>query len=219
MLKSINKVIKVLIFSDILLLSGFGFIAPIFAIFIAQRIIIGDTAEAAKVAGFAMAIYWGVKSIIQIPIGKYLDKNHGEKDDLYFVIIGNVLAAMAAFGYIFSSLPWHIYLLKGLYSVGMAMNIPGWTAIFTRHIDKGKEAFEWATRSTFIGIGAGVSGALGGIIASQFGFNILFASVGVFVLASAFLPFLIYKDIVPKNRISSRAPEAKGLQEPHLPKG
>lgn len=219
MLKSINKVIKVLIVSDILLLTGFGFIAPIFAIFIAQRITVGDTAEAAKVAGFAMAIYWGVKSILQIPFGKYLDKNHGEKDDLYFVIIGNILAGLAAFGYIFSSLPWHIYLLKGVYSLGMAMNIPGWTAIFTRHIDKGKEAFEWATRSTFIGIGAGASGALGGIIASQFGFNVLFAGVGVFVLASAFLPLLIYKDITPKDKVSSRAPEAKGLQEPHLPKG
>jgi MFS family permease len=218
MLKSINKVIKVMIASDVALLTGFGFIAPIFAIFIAQRITTGDTGEAARVAGFAMAIYWGVKSVLQIPFGKYLDKNHGEKDDLYFVVIGNLLAALAAFGYIFSSLPWHIYLLKGIYSLGMAMNIPGWTAIFTRHIDKGKEAFEWATRSTIIGIGAGASGALGGLVASTFGFNALFAGVGFFAITSAFLPLLIYKELCPRDRFSLRVPEAKGLQEPHLPK-
>jgi len=218
MLRPINKVIKVMIASDVALLTGFGFIVPIFAIFIAQKITVGDMGEAAMVAGFAAAIYFGIRSLFMIPFGKYLDKNHGEKDDLYFVIIGNILAAAAVFGYIFSSLPWHIYALGGLYSLGMAMNIPGWTAIFTRHIDKGKEAFEWATRATIIGIGTGASGALGGIIANAFGFNVLFIGVGVFVLISAFLPFLIYKDIYHKNHTSPRFPKTKGLQGPPLPK-
>ncbi|PIS17359.1 MAG: hypothetical protein COT59_01050 [Candidatus Nealsonbacteria bacterium CG09_land_8_20_14_0_10_42_14] len=218
MLKSINKVIKIITASDVALLAGFGFIAPIFAIFVAQKITVGDTAEAAKIAGFAMAVYWGVKSLLQIPFGKYLDKNHGEKDDLYFVAIGNLLAAFSIFGYIFSSQPWHIYALQALYSLGMAMNIPAWSAIFTRHIDKGKEAFEWSARSTAIGIGAGISGALGGMVASTFGFNVLFIGAGIFVLVSSFLPFLIYDDICPKDRKSPRVPEVKGLQEPYLPK-
>jgi len=218
MFKSINKVIKILIFSDVFLLSGFGFITPIFAIFIAQRITIGNTIEAAKIAGFSMGIYWGVKSILQIPFGRYLDKIKGEKDDLWFVVIGNVLAALAVFGYIFSSLPLHIYLCQGIYAIGMAMNIPGWCAIFTRHIDKGKEAFEWSTRGTLIGIGAATTGVLGGIIAAEFGFNILFLGVGVFALASAFLPFSIYKILISKDRVFYRTPEIKEFQEPYLPK-
>ena len=178
---------------------------------------LGDTAEAARVTGFAMAIYWGVKSVLQIPFGKYLDKNHGEKDDLYFVMIGNFLAALSVLGYIFSSQVWHIYALKALYSVGMAMNIPGWTAIFSRHLDKGHEAFEWATRSTAIGIGAGAASALGGIVASALGFNVLFVGVSIFALISAFLPLLIYKNLVPRKK-GPRVPAAKALQEPHLPK-
>jgi MFS family permease len=215
MLKSINKVIKVMIASDVALLTGFGFISPIFAIFITGQIQGGNV----QVVGFAAAIYWIVKSILQIPFGKYLDKVKGERDDLWFVAIGNVLAALAVFGYIFSSLPWHIYFCQGIYSLGMAMNIPGWSAVFTRHIDKGKEAFEWSVRSSFIGIGAGISGALGGIIAAKFGFNILFVGVGFFALTSALLPFLIHKDIFPRDHFLSRVPEVKGLQEPHLPKG
>lgn len=207
-----------MIASNVALLTGFGFLAPIFAIFIAQRITLGDTGEAARVAGFAMAIYWGFKSLLMIPLGKYLDKNYGEKDDLYFVIIGNLLAAGAVFGYIFSFLPWHIYLLKGIYSLGMAMSIPGWTAIFTRHIDKGKEAFEWATRSTIIGIGAGVSGALGGIIINIWGFNVLFIGVGIIVLISAFLPLLIYREIFSQNHRFPRAPGTKSFPEPYLSK-
>ncbi|HUW71652.1 MAG TPA: MFS transporter [Candidatus Humimicrobiaceae bacterium] len=219
MLKSINKVIKIMIASDVALLTGFGFITPIFAIFITQRITAGNTIEAAEIAGFTMGIYWGVKSIFQIPFGQYLDKVEGERDDLWFVVIGNLLAALAVLGYIFSYLPWHIYLCQGIYSLGMAINIPGWCAIFTRHIDKGKEAFEWSTRSTIIGIGAAASGTLGGVVAAKFGFNILFMGVAFFALASALLPFLIYKDVAPKNHSVPRVPEAKGLQEPYLPKG
>ena len=218
MFKSINKIIKILTFSDVLLLTGFGFIAPIFAIFINEKITFGNPAEAAKVAGFAMAIYWGFKSLIQIPIGNYLDKNHGERDDIIFVILGNIIAAFSVFAYIFSSTPFHIYLIQVFYAIGMAMNIPGWTAIFTRHIDKGKEAFEWATRSTVIGLGAGISGALGGLFVAQFGFNSLFIIVGIFVLLSALLLFIILWEISPRDKKVSRAPKTKSLQEPHLPK-
>ena len=217
MLKSINKVIKVLSLSDIALLTGLGFFTPIFAIFIAQKITLGDAGEAARVAGFAMAIYWGLKSCLQIPFGSYLDKEQGEKDDLYFVVIGNILATISVFGYIFSSAAWHIYLLSALYSLGMAMNIPGWTAMFTRHIDKGKEAFEWATRSTAIGIGAGIAGALGGIITEQFGFNVLFVLSGVFVLLSSLVLFFIYDDLVPRKK-KTKIPETKIIQDPRLPK-
>jgi len=219
MFKSINKIIKVMIASDVALLTGFGFITPIFAIFITQRITAGDPIAAAEIAGFTMGIYWGVKSVLQIPLGSYLDKVKGAIDDLRLVVTGNSLAAVAVFGYIFSSLPWHIYLCQGIYSLGMAMNIPGWSAIFTRHIDKGKEAFEWSTRSTVIGIGAAASGTLGGLIAARFGFNVLFVGVGIFALISALLPLLVCRDVFPRDHFLSRTPEVKGLQEPHLPKG
>ncbi len=213
MFKSINKIIKILIFSDILLLTGFGFFTPIFAIFIAQRFTAGNIIDAAKIAGFSMGIYWALKSILQIPFGIYLDKTKGDKDDLWFIVIGNVFAALAVFGYIFSSLPWHIYLCQGVYVIGMAMNIPAWCAIFTRHIDKGKEAFEWSTNSTLIGIGTATSGALGGIIAAEFGFNVLFLGAGVFALISAFLPFSIYKIFSSKDGGFSRTPEIKRFQQ------
>ncbi len=191
-----NKVIKILILSDIALLTGLGFITPIFAIFLSENIKGGG----AKVAGFAAAIYWIVESLVVIPFGKYLDKNHGEKDDLIFVIVGCILAGISVFFYVFSYFPWHIYLLQVIYAIGMGMNIPGYTAIFTRHIDRGKEAFEWSVRSSLVGFSTGIAGALGGIIASNFGFNVLFIGVTIFVLISAFIPVLIYKNMMPSKK-------------------
>jgi len=209
----LNKVIKVLILTDVALLTGLGFVMPIFAIFITEHIQGGDV----RVAGFAAAIYWTTLSLVLIPFGKYLDRNHGEKDDLYFIIIGNILGAVAVSGFIFASLPWHIYLLQGIYAIGIGMNIPGYTAIFTRHIDKGKEALSWSTRAASVGIGAGIAGALGGTVVYYFGFKVLFSGVAILLLISAAIPLLISKELVLKEKKMPRVPETK-TTDPQIPK-
>ncbi len=209
----LNRVIKILILSDLALLTGLGFVTPVFAIFLTDNIK-GGTVE---VAGFAAAIYWIVNSLVMIPFGRFLDKRSGEKDDLWFVIIGNLLAVLSVVGYLFSKLPWHIYLCQGIFGLGMAMNIPAYTAIFTRHIDKGKEAFPWGVRGALVGIGSSIAGALGGVIAYNFGFNNLFIGVIIFLLLSALLPLLISKQILPKDGVGVKIPEMKTAESP-LPK-
>lgn len=209
MLKSINKVIKILIISDFFFNYGWGLLAPVFAIFVLQNITLQNSAEAAEVAGFAALFYWIVKSFLQIPIGKYLDKNHGEKDDFWFMVLGTFITGLVPFGYLISFQPWHIYGCQILQAIGMAMVVPSWSAIFTRHIDKGKEAFEWSTRSTVLGFATGVAGAIGGIIAALFGFKIVFIFVGIFTIISAFLLFLIHKEIAPRDHIFPRFPPFK----------
>ena len=73
MFKSINKVVKIMVFSDLFLYSGWGLISPILAIYILGNIQGGN----AKIAGIAVGMYWLGKSIFQIPIAHYLDLNHG----------------------------------------------------------------------------------------------------------------------------------------------
>lgn len=190
-----NKIVKTLILSDLALLSGLGLVSPIFALYLTSRIEGGSL----EVAGYAAAVYWIVNSLCLIPMGRYLDRNHGEKDDLFFIVVGNFLAALVMVGYMFARWPWHIYALQGLYAFGMAMNIPGYTAIFTRHVDKGAEASSWGARGASIGLGAGIAGAVGGIIAHRFGFNTLFAAALCFVLLSAMVPFLIRRNVSPRS--------------------
>jgi len=187
----INKIIKTLISTDLIFLSALGLITPIFAIFITDKIK-GGTIE---VVGFATAIYWIGRSIFEIPIARFLDKTKGEKDDLHFLIIGYALCAIVNFGYIFSSLPWHIYLLEFVYALGAAVSWPAWSALFTRHIDKGKEGFEWSVEHVSFSAGIGITGAVGGIVVSTWGFNIAFFLAGLFALIGALLPIIISKDV------------------------
>ncbi|PJE69447.1 MAG: hypothetical protein COU98_02040 [Candidatus Staskawiczbacteria bacterium CG10_big_fil_rev_8_21_14_0_10_38_10] len=206
MFGKINKVIRVLIMSDIFLNFSWGLLAPVFAIFIVQNIATGSPEEGAKIAGFASLIYWVVKSILQLPIGKYLDKNHGENDDFWFMVLGMFLASVVPFGYLVSSTAWHIYILQVIQAVGMAMVFPPWLAIFTRHIDKGKEAFEWGLNSTTLGFSAGIAGAIGGILVAVVGFNIIFILVGILNIVSSCVLLLMRKEIRPKDHFPYQFP-------------
>lgn len=209
--KPINKIIKTLISSDVVLNAGWGLLGPVFAIFIVEKITIGDVQGAAKVAGFASLVYWLVKSFLQIPIGIYLDKSHSEKDDFWFMVLGTFLAGFVPFGYLIASLPWHIYICQVIQAIGMAMVIPSWSAIFTRHIDKGQEAFEWGVRSTSFGFGLGIAGAVGGLMVAILGFKVVFVLVGAFTFLSVFLLLFIQKDLAPKDKTYPRFPSVRPL--------
>lgn len=190
-----NKAIKILVRSDLIMFGAFGLITPFFAVFITNQIRGGNI----EVIGFAAGIYAILKSLLQIPIGKFLDKIKGEKDDFCFLILGYSIVALVPIGYIFSYLPWHIYILQAIYAIGMAMAYPSWFAIFTRHIDKGKEAFEWSIWSTNIDLGVGVAGITGGILVTKFNFNFIFILATVLACISVLGLFIIKKYILSEK--------------------
>ena len=201
----INKVIKILITSDFLLQSGWGLIGPIFAIFLTKQIQGGDL----KMVGFVASTYWITKSIIQPFIAHYLDKNHGEKDDFIFLVTGMYIANLIPLGYIFSTQPWHIFTLEFILGLAMACVVPTWSAIFTRHINKGREAFSWSLESTGIGFAAGFAGAIGAWLASIFGFKIVFVLVSLFGLLSSSALLMIRNSIFLKDHFAPRLPPSE----------
>lgn len=190
----INKMIRTLVTSDFLLISGFAVFGPVLAIFITQKIEGGSLA----IIGFTAAIFQIVKSSIQIPIANYLDKNHGEKDDFYSLIIGSFLIALVPFLYLLARKPIHLYIINAVYGLGAAFAIPPWNAIFTRHIDKMHESTDWAVESVSIGIGAASAAALGGIIAEKFGFQTVFTIAGFVAMAGAITLIKIYSGLMVK---------------------
>ncbi len=214
MAKFISKIIKTLIISDLFLNLGWGLLSPVFAIFILQNISNAQPLQAAKIAGLSALFYWIPRSFLQIPVGIYLDKKHGEKDDFWFMFTGLILISLVPIGYSFSVVPWHIYLSQVIYATGMAMALPSWLAIFTRHIDKGKEAFEWSMETTAIGTGAGIAGGLSGIAVAIFGFKILFIFVSGFTLFSALILLLIRKNVFSREVHSAYLFGGKSVVEP-----
>ncbi len=192
----INHVVKTLVLSDLYINAGFSVFAPVFAVFVTKQVEGGTLA----VVGFAAAIFQIFKSSLQIPIAKYLDKNHGEYDDFYSMVFGTFLISLVPFLYLFATKASHVYIIQALYGIGASFAIPPWYAIFTRHVDKMQENVEWSMDSIAIGVGAAVSAALGGFFAEKFGFQFVFLLGGMLAIFGATQQIKIFRDL--KGKVS-----------------
>jgi len=192
----VNVVIKVLIASDFIVWSSANLVAPIFAIFVADKLP-GGSIEA---VGIASMIYFIAKCIVEIPVSTYIDKSKSERDDLYSALLGTILNATIFFLYPIIDSVWQLYLLQIVSGAAAAIAYPGWYSIFTRHIDKTKEAFEWSLYDVLLGLGMAATAALGALLVKQFGFDIVFVAIGVMTILGAFLLFIIRNRIYLKNK-------------------
>lgn len=177
---------------DIVFFSAFGLIGPIFAVFVTNQI----TGATIATVGFAATINLLVRAILQMPVARYIDKHKGEKDDFLFMVAGSMLLSIVPFIYIFVTLPMHLYLAQAVLGIGGALTNPGWFAIFTRHIDKGREGTEWTLENVGIGLASAGAAALGGVMAERFGFHNLFLVVGILSLIGLIIQISLYSTVI-----------------------
>lgn len=166
----LNNVILIILIADFVFTAATAVTAPVFAIFI-----VDDIGAAVSVVGFAVAIFWTVKSVLQLPIARYLDRTVGEIDDYYALMLGFGISVAVIFAYYFATTVWHIYVLQALLAAGHAFFVPPYLAVFTRHMDKDSEGFEWALRSSFsTGAGMALGSAFAGILVAAVGIRPMF---------------------------------------------
>ena len=82
-----NRVIKLLMISDIFVITGFGLIEPILSIFIKENLIGGSVFA----AGLASTLFLVTKSVVQLPFSKYVD-DHDNK--IKWLIVGTFVIAI-----------------------------------------------------------------------------------------------------------------------------
>lgn len=192
----VNEVIEFMTFSDVLILAGWGLVTPIIAVFFTEQVKGGSVA----LAGLASTTYFLVKSVIQIPVARFIDLKKGEWDDYWVMVIGSSLITLSAFLYTFVKLPWQVLAVQTVYGLGGGLCYPAWLAIFTRHIDKKEEGFEWSLYYTGTDIAAAIAGGLGGLLAANYGYNIVFLIVGLFSLCGTLFLSAVARDIIRKRR-------------------
>lgn len=179
-----NRVIKILMISDILVLTSFGLIEPILAIFFKEDLIGGTI----FMAGLASTIFLLVKCFIQLPFSKYVD-SHSYRTRLRWLILGAFLISLVPFIYIFAKHIYVIFLAQVVYGIGGGLAYPTWLGLWSTHLDRKKESFEWSLYSTFTGIGTAASAAIGAALAQFVGFTFTFIVVGVLSLIGCLVLF------------------------------
>lgn len=172
-LNKINKIIKILTFSDILLIGGFGLIAPIFAVFVTDNLSDGSVA----VVGIASTVYLLTKSVGQLFAAEIVDRIKGERDDFWAVLISTAGISLVPLLYIFVDSSVELYIVQFIYGIAAAFSFPSWMALFTRHIDHNQEGREWGLYYTLTDLAGAAAAAIGGFIAARLGFTPLFIIV------------------------------------------
>lgn len=190
-MRSINKIIRILIGADLLFNSAAGFLGPVFAVFLVESISGGSL----EVAGTAIAIMWVVKSMARVPVAYFLDKEIGENDDYYSLVIGFFIHSIAYFLFVFAETPAHIYAIQALFGLAGAFAYTPWFGFFARHIDKSRENFEWSITNSLIGFGMAGAGFLAGIVAQNYGFKPIFIICGVMSLTGTALLLMLKSQI------------------------
>lgn len=206
----VSRFIKKFILADTLLFAGWGFVDPIFSVFLVKEIV----GASLVTVGIATSIYWVLKSIIQVPVAVYLDKTEGEKDDFYALITALVIVGLGAISITFATRVWHIYIIQIIKAVGFGIYVASWPALFSRHLDKKHTSLDWSMDSTSVGLAIGATGFLSGVIVTWLGYDAVFTLAGIFSLISAAVLFSVPDIIFPDKKIRI----AESMIKDHTPR-
>lgn len=204
-----NRTIKLLMLSDIFIVTGFGLIEPILAIFIKENLA-GGTIFA---AGLASTLFLITKSAVQLPFSRYVDAHD---DKAKWLMAGTLIVSAVPFIYIFAKSVNYIYLAQILQGIGSGLAFPTWLGLWTSHLDRKHESFEWSLYSTSVGIGVAVTAVVGAAISQFIGFAYTFALVGVMSLTGCSILFwLESKRKKPEGMATSYFSRKKMLHNRH----
>ncbi len=177
-----NKTIKLLMLSDIFLVTGFGLTGPILAIFIKENIVGGTIFT----VSLAMTIFMITKCIVQLPFSKYVDK-HDHK--VLWLIVGTFLVAVVPFIYMFAKNMQMVFLAQIIHGIGSGLAYPTWLGLWSTHLDKKHESFEWSLYSTLATLGSAITALIGGWTSQLMGFKFTFFFVFLMSLVGAVILF------------------------------
>lgn len=190
-----NRVIWLLTISDIFTWGVYLIISGFVGLYLSEKL----KYDPIEVLGLGTAIFYIGKGLFQIPIGIVTDKIQKDKDDILFLICGNLLMGTPYLFFPLISQSWHYFILQFLIGLGGAMNLVNWRKIFARNLDEGKEGLDYAVYDTIMSFVMIFFSVLAGFIANkgQNYFDLIMFVVGIFMLLSTFSVVGIY---FTKNR-------------------
>ena len=172
--------LEVLLATSVVFNLGAGLFGPIYAFFVEK--IGGDVVA----AGSAISLFMLVTGLLILILGRLEDKLKFRNKEL-MVVIGYFILAFTVLGFVFIENIVHLYIAQAILGFGVAIINPSWNAIYTRMLDRGKEASEWSYWDGGTRIALAISAFLGGIIVKIYGFKVLFIIMFIMNLCAALI--------------------------------
>lgn len=181
-----NPAVKAFIISESFLWPAWNFLVPILAIFVVDNLPGGKI----ETAGFAYSIYLITRVIFELISGKILTASHTSKKITY-IMAGICIVTLSYLSLALTQSILHFYISMSIAGIGFGMLSPAKNSLFSTHLDKDKESLEWGITDATVFIAIALAAALGGLIASTYGFQVLFI-LAACVNLLAILPYALY---------------------------
>lgn len=199
---SINRAVQLLLIYLFFAVTAASLFAPILSVYVTKSI----PGATLRTIGYALALYAVMKSVVQVPLARALDRLSGELDDFYILIVGGLVATIYPLLLLSVSAAWHLYAVELFSGFGDACLMAAYYSLFARHIDRGSEGFEWSLFSVGgMTISSALGIACGGVIAELYGFKVLFL-LAALVNSIAFFSLLGLYPLLDKRRAVSIPP-------------
>lgn len=187
----LNRTLLLLTLSDVFNWGFYQIIPAIAGLYLANRF--GE--QTVSIVGIGISIYLVTRGLFQIPIGVICDRMQSNRDEIIFLLVGNVLMAVPYFLYPAISEPVHYFSLQFAFGLGAAMNLVTWRKLFAGSLNKGQEGYQYATYETIMSLMAALLSAIAGIVAgiSHQYFDLVMVMIGATMLLSALWAGLILR--------------------------
>jgi MFS family permease len=199
-LMRINRIIRTLLLFLFILNLSEGLFSPLFAVFVKDFIM----GASLTTVGTAVALWSIAKSLVQLPLSRYMDRAAGgehrlfgragsERIEYYAMIAGAAISIVYPLGLASASHIWQLYLLVLANGVGAAFLMSAYYGMFSHHIDRKLQSFEWSLFSVGgLTISIAIGAFVGGMAADRYGLRtILYATACLNLLALISLVILL----------------------------
>lgn len=182
MKKLFNKPLKILLATNALVLLAGFMIGPIYALFVEE--IGGDLLD----ASYTFAVFALVAGITTLVAGHYADR---VKENELIVVFGYTVMGVGFLSYMLVHSVWSLLAVQVIIGLGEAIYAPAFDAVYSRHIQRHRSGREWGAWEALRYFAAGLGAVGGGLLVVEFGFNAMFAAMGLLCFISAAYIFFL----------------------------
>lgn len=163
-----HKQLRLFLAMETFFVLALGMLGPIYAIFVQG--IGGDILD----AGISWAIYMIVSGMGIYIMGKFHDKIQRDK---LFIILGYSLVSIGYLGYYFVSNIIELFMVQVVLGLSSVISVPAMYSFYTKYLEKGRFASQWATWDALYKGLQGVTALIGAFLAKTYGFKALFLAM------------------------------------------
>jgi MFS family permease len=189
-MSGLNKVIMYLTLSDVFTWGMYVIVSAFTGLYLQTKL----QMDVVEIVGIGAACFYIARVLFQIPIGLLTDSLKRDKDEIIFLMLGNLLMGLPLLLYPFIQTAVFFYFLQFIIGIGASMNLVNWRKLFAANLDSGKSGRAYAVYDTITSLSIALLGILGGQLAGlgEQAFNNVIYFSGVIMIISSLWPGLIF---------------------------